>query len=55
MYTKRVNDIRIRNKCQCLTRWEKSTKLFLNLRTIIVNKKELNDSQETNDTLYNFY
>ena len=44
---------------------EKSTKFFLilekypatqgSLRTIIVNKKELNDSQQINDVLYNFY
>ena len=25
------------------------------LRTVIVNKKELNDSQQINDGLYNFY
>ena len=44
---------------------EKSTKFFLNLekyratqgclRTIIVNKKEINNSRQTNDALYNFY
>ena len=44
---------------------EKSTKFFFNLekycaaqrclRTIIMNKKELNDSQQIHDALYNFY
>ena len=46
---------------------EKSTKFFstLNLekycatqgclRTIIINKKELNDSRQINDAVYNFY
>ena len=44
---------------------EKSTKFFLNLekyratqgclRTIIVNKKKINDPRQINDALYNFY
>ena len=44
---------------------KKSVKFFLKvekycvtqgcLRTIIVNKKQLNDSQQINDVLYNFY
>ena len=44
---------------------EKLTKFFLNLEkhhatqvclhTVIVNKKELNNSQQVNDALYNFY
>ena len=65
IYTKKVNDIRIRSKCNWYENGENSTKFFLNLekyratqgclRTIIVNKKELNDSQQINDALYNFY
>ena len=63
IYTKKVNGIRIRSKCNWYKNEEKSTKFFLNLekyratqgrlRTIIVNKKELNDSQQINDALYN--
>ena len=62
---KKVNGITIRSKCNCYKNGEKSTKFFLNLekyratqgclRTIIENKKELNDSQQINDALYNFY
>ena len=65
IYTKKVNGIRIRSKCNWYENGEKSTKFFLNLekyratqgclRTIIENKKELNDSQQINDALYNFY
>ena len=65
IYTKKVNDIRIRSKCNWYQNGEKSTKFFLNLekyratqgclRTIIVNKKEINDSRQINDALYNFY
>ena len=65
IYTKKVNGIRIRSKCNWYENGEKSTKFFLNLekyratqgclRTIIVNKKEINDSQQINDALYNFY
>ena len=65
IYTKKVNGIRIRSKCNWYENGEKSSKFFLHLekyrgtqgclRTIIVNKKELNDSQQINDALYNFY
>ena len=54
IYTKKVNGIRIRSKCNWYENGIKSTKFFLNLekyratqgclRTIIVHKKELNDS-----------
>ena len=64
-YTKKVNGRRIKSKRNWYENREKSTKFFLNLekyraiqgclRTIIVNKKELNDSQQINDALYNFY
>ena len=53
------------SKCNWYENGEKSTKFFLNpekyratqdcLRTIIVNKKEINDSRQINDALYNFY
>ena len=56
IYIKKVNGIRIRSKCNWYKNGEKSPKLFLNLqkyhetqgclRTIIVNKKELSDSQQ---------
>ena len=56
---------RIRSKCNWYENGEKSTKFFLNLekhrategylRTVTVNKKELNDSQQISDALYNFY
>ena len=62
---KKVNGIRIRSKCNQYEHGEKPTKFSLNLekycatqgclRTIIENKKELNDSQQINDALYNFY
>ena len=65
LYNKKVNGIRIRRKCNWCENGEKSTKFFLNLekyrttqgclRTIIVNKKKLNDSQEINYQLCNFY
>ena len=66
IYTKKVNSIRrIRSKCNWCENGEKSTKFFLNLEkyratqgclhTIIVNKEELNYSQQINDALYNFY
>ena len=66
IYIKKVNGIRIRSKCNWYKNGEKSPKLFLHLqkyyvtqgclRTIIVtNKKELNDSQQINSALYNFY
>ena len=55
IYNKKVNDLRIRSKCNWYENGEKPTKFFLNLekyratqgclRTVIVNKKELNDSQ----------
>ena len=63
--TKKVNGIRIRSKCNWYENGKKSIKFFLNLekyratqgclRTVIENKKELNDSQQINDALYNFY
>ena len=63
--TKKVNGIRIRSKSNWYENEEKSTKFFLNLekhratqgclRTIIQNKKEINDSQQKNDALCNFY
>ena len=67
IYIKKVNVRRIRSKSK--SNWykneKKSTKFFLNLekyhatqgclRTVIVNTKELNDSQQINDALYNFY
>ena len=53
-----MNAIRIRSKCNWYENGEKSTELFLNVEkycatqgclcTIIVNKKELNDSQQIN-------
>ena len=65
IYTKKGNGIRIRSKCNWYKNGEKSTKFFLNLekyratqgciRSIIEDKKELNDSQQINDALYNFY
>ena len=55
IYNKKVNDLRIRSKCNWYENGEKPTRFFLNLekyratqgclRTVIVNKKELNDSQ----------
>ena len=63
--TKKINGVRIRSKCNWYENAEKSTKFFLNLEkyratqgclhTIIENKKELNDSQQINDALYNLY
>ena len=60
IHTKKVNDI-----SNYYENGEKSTKFLLNLekyratqgclRTIVVNKKELNNSQQINDALYNFY
>ena len=65
IYNKKVNGIRIRSKCNWYKNGERSTKFFLNLekyratqaclRTVILNKKELNDSRQINDALYNFY
>ena len=66
MYTRKVNGIRIRNKCNWYDDGElNSTKFFLNLEkhratqvcvcTIIVNKKELNDSEQIKDAPYTFY
>ena len=65
IYNKKVNGIRIRSKCKWCNNEEKSTEFFLNLekyratqdclRTVILNKKELNDSQQINDALYKFY
>ena len=65
IYTKKVNGIRIRSKYNWYENGETSTKFFLNLekycatqgclRTILENKKELSDSQQINDALYNFY
>ena len=65
IYTKKVNGKKIRSKCNWYENGEKSTKLFLNLGkyratqgclcTIIKNKKELNDSHQINDGLYNFF
>ena len=65
IYTKEVNGIRIRSKCNWYEDGQKSTKLLLNLekyratqgclRTVTVNKKELNDMQQKNDVQYNFY
>ena len=65
VYTKKANGIRIRSKCNWYENGEKSAKFFLNLEkyratqgclcTIISNKKELNNSQQINDVLYNFY
>ena len=59
IYTKKVNGIRIRSKWNWYGNGEKSAKFFLNLekdrvtqdclRTIIVNKKEINDSRQIND------
>ena len=59
--TIKVNGIRIWSKCIWYENREKSTKFFLNfnkyratqgcLHTIIVNKKELNNSQQINDAL----
>ena len=53
------------SKCNWYENGEKSTKFFLNLEkyrtsksclpTIIVNKKELNESQQIDGALYNFY
>ena len=55
IYTKNVNDIRIRSKCNWYENGEKSTKFSLNLenyratqgclRTIIVNKKEFSTNK----------
>ena len=65
IYTKKVNGKKIRSICHWYENGEKSTKLFLNLEkyratqgclcTIIVNNKELNDSHQINDGLYNFF
>ena len=65
IYTKKDNRMRIKGKYKWFKNGEKSTKLFLNLEkyratqgcihTIISNKKELNNSQQKNDALYNFY
>ena len=58
---KKVNGIRSRSKCNWYGNGENSTKFLLNLEkyratlcslgTIIVNKNELNDSQQINDAL----
>ena len=63
--SKKANVTQLKSKCNWYDNREKSTKFFLNLekcctnqgclRTIIVNKEELNDSQQINDVLYNFY
>ena len=65
IHTKRANGIRIRSRYNWHENGEKSTKFFQNLEkyratqgclhTIISNKKELNNSQQINDALYNFY
>ena len=62
---KKVNGIRSRSKCNWYENGENSTKFLLNLEkyratlcslgTIIVNKNELNDSQQINDALYSIY
>ena len=60
------NLVKEENKDQnFLQEWGQLAKFFLNLekyratqcclRTIIVNKKELNDSQQISDAFYNFY
>ena len=64
VYTKKVNGIRIGSKCNWYENKEKSTKFLLNLekyratqgcpRTVIVNKRVLNDSQQISDVLYLF-
>ena len=64
-YTKKVNGIRIRSKCNWYENGEKATKFFLNLEkyhatqgclhTIIENKKELNDLHQIKEALHNFY
>ena len=63
--SKKANVTQLKSKCNWYDNREKSTKFFLNLEkcctnqgclcTIIVNKEELNDSQQINDVLYNFY
>ena len=65
IYTKKINGRRIKSKCNWYENGEKSTKFYLNLekyratqgclRTIIVNKNKVNDFQQINDVLYNFY
>ena len=65
MYTKKVNGTGIRSKCNWYKNGGKSTEFLVNLEkccatqgclhTIIVNKKEPNDSQQINNALYNFY
>ena len=62
---KKVDSIRIRSKWNWYENGKKSTKFFLNLEkyratpgclhAVIENKKELNDSEQRNDGLYNFY
>ena len=64
IYTKKANGIRIRSKCNWYENREKSTKFFLNLEKyratqdclciIISNKKELKNSEQIIDALYNF-
>ena len=65
IYTKKVNGIRIWNKCNWYKNGERSTKFFLNhekncatqgcFRIFIVDKKELNNPKQINYVLYNFY
>ena len=65
IYSKKVNGIKIRSKCNRYENGEKSTKFFLHLerycatqgclRTIVENKKELSDTQQINDAPDNFY
>ena len=65
MYSKKVNGIRIRSKCDWYESGEKSTKVFLNLEksrssqgvvcSILKNKIEIKYQSEINNELYKFY
>ena len=65
IYSKKVNGIRIRSKCDWYENGEKSTNFFLNLekscscqgvvRSILKNKIEVKNQSEINNELYKFY
>ena len=65
IYSKKVNGIQIRSKCDWYESGEKSTKFFLNLeksrssqgvvRSILKNKIEVKNQSEINNELYKFY
>ena len=65
IYEKKVNDIKVRSKCNWYESGEKSSKVFLNLEKhhaiqsqllkVIVNKKEIISPEVINNEIYNLY